>query len=105
MFRSIRQAFVQPSWSFAALFSSAVLLFLAVFAWRFADERLYSDSGYYLARVINEGSFRVEHGRWVLALSQVLPLIGVKLGLPVTALIKLHSLNNVVWLAGCLITA
>lgn len=105
MFRSIRQEIVQPSWSFAALFSGAVLLFLAVFAWRFADERLYSDSGYYLARVINEGSFRVEHGRWVLALSQVLPLIGVKLGLPVTALIKLHSLNNVVWLAGCLVAA
>ena len=105
MFRSIRQAFVQPSWSFAALFSSAVLLFLAVFAWRFADERLYADSGYYLARVINEGSFRVEHGRWVLALSQVLPLIGVKLGLPLTVLIKLHSLNNVAWLAGCLLAA
>ncbi|MCC6936815.1 MAG: hypothetical protein IT226_01210 [Flavobacteriales bacterium] len=80
-----------------------ILLYLAVFAWRFADERLYSDSGYYLARVINEGTFRIEHGRWVLALSQVLPLIGSKLGVPMSGLITLHSLNNVVWLGACLL--
>ena len=83
----------------------AILGFLAVFAWRFADERLYSDSGYYLARVINEGSFRIEHGRWVLALSQVLALIGVKLGLGMKSLIVLHSLNNVAWLGACTLVA
>lgn len=83
----------------------AVLAYLLAFAWRFADERLYSDSGYYLARIINEGSFRIEHGRWVLAFSQVLPLAGVKLGLGMPPLIALHSLNNVVWLAACVLVA
>ncbi|MBK8499557.1 MAG: hypothetical protein IPL52_12275 [Flavobacteriales bacterium] len=89
----------------ARFFPWAVLGFLALFAVRFADERLYSDSGYYLARVINEGTFRIEHGRWVLALSQVLPLVGVKLGLGMKALIVLHSLNNAVWLCACMLFA
>jgi hypothetical protein len=80
----------------------AIAAWLAAFAFRFADERLYADSGYYLARVINEGGFRIEHGRWALALSQVLPLLGSALGLPLKALILLHSLNNVAWLAGCM---
>jgi hypothetical protein len=82
-----------------------VLCYLALFAWRFADERLYADSGYYLARVVNEGAFRIEHGRWVLALAQALPLIGAKLGVPMKALILLHSVNNVIWMCGCMLTA
>ena len=85
-----------------AVLPAAVLLFLAVFAVRFADQRIYADSGYYLARVINEGNFHIEHGRWVLALSQVLPLIGVKLGLSMGKLILLHSLSNVIFLALCI---
>ncbi len=87
------------------LLTFAALTYLGAFAWRFADERLYADSGYYLARVINEGAFRIEHGRWVLAFAQVLPLAGAKLGLGMPALILLHSLNNVVWLGACLLIA
>jgi len=79
-----------------------VLLFLILFAVQFAAERLYSDSGYYLARVINEGTFRIEHGRYVLALAQILPLLGSKLGIPMNGLILLHSLNNVAFLAICI---
>lgn len=84
------------------LLCGAVVLFLLVFAWRQADQRIYADSGYYLARVINEGSFHIEHGRWVLALSQVLVLSGVLLGLPMKTLILLHSLNNVIFLGACI---
>lgn len=79
----------------------STLAFLGVFAWHYAQERLYADSGYYLARVINEGGLRIEHGRWVLALAQSLALAGVQLGLPLKALVLLHSLSNVVWLASC----
>ena len=77
---------------------AVVLGLLVLFAWRYADERLYADSGYYLFRVVNESSFHIEHGRWVLALAQALPLVGVKLGLPMGAVIHLHSLANVVFL-------
>lgn len=76
-----------------------VLGLLAVFAWRYSDERLYADSGYYLFRVINESGFHVEHGRWVLMLGQAIPLLGVKLGLGMGSIIKMHSLSNVVFLA------
>ena len=82
-----------------------VLAYLAAFAWRFADERLYADSGYYLAQVVNGGGFRIEHGRWALALSQILPLLGVKAGASMSALILLHSLNNVAWLGLCMLMA
>ncbi|MBK6341395.1 MAG: hypothetical protein IPF41_02100 [Flavobacteriales bacterium] len=80
-----------------------VLGYLALFAWRFADERLYADSGYYLARVVNEDAFRIEHGRWVLAFAQALPLIGAKLGVPMKGLILLHSFNNIIWMCGCML--
>lgn len=83
----------------------AALLHLVLFAWRFADERLYADSGYYLARVINEGRFRIEHGRWVLALPQALPLAGARLGLGLKPLILLHSLSNAAWMAVLLAAA
>ena len=76
-----------------------VIGMLAVFAWRYADERLYADSGYYLFRVINESDVHVEHGRWVLMLAQAIPLLGVKLGLEMGTIVKLHSLSNVVFLA------
>ncbi|HRF79850.1 MAG TPA: hypothetical protein PL070_07160 [Flavobacteriales bacterium] len=77
---------------------ATIVLFLGWFAIQFAEERLFSDSSYYLFHVVNDGRFHIEHGRWVLALSQLLPLLGTKLGLPLTTLITLHSLNNVVFL-------
>jgi hypothetical protein len=85
------------AWSFAG----AVVLFLAVFACWYADERLYTDASYYLARVINQQSFHIEHGRYVLALSQILGLMGSKLSVPMSGVIILHSLNNVLWLMAC----
>lgn len=87
------------------LLIGSITAYLSLFAVRFADERLFMDSGYYLARVINEGTFRIEHGRWVLAFAELLPLVGVKLGLGLKALIMLHSLNNVIWMIGCIAVA
>lgn len=77
----------------------AILGFLGQFAWRYADERLYADSGYYLFRTINEGGFHIEHGRWVLAFAEALPLLGAKLGFSMAAIIDLYSLSNVVFVA------
>lgn len=84
-------------------FCGAVVLYLGWFAIHFAQERLYSDSSYYLFRVVNEGAVWIEHGRWVLALSQILPLVGTVLGLPMASLITLHSVNNVFFLVLCLV--
>lgn len=79
--------------------------YLLAFAWRFANERLYADSGYYLARVINEGAFHIEHGRWVLALPELLPLLAVKLGAALPVVILLHSLGNVLFLGAAVLFA
>ncbi|MEQ8625938.1 MAG: hypothetical protein RJQ00_01000 [Vicingaceae bacterium] len=74
--------------SFAVLFILAILLF---------KERLFADASYYFFHAINSGSFHVEHGRIVLGISQVLPLIGYYLGLPLKYLMVLGSLGHEVF--------
>jgi hypothetical protein len=73
---------------------------LAVFAVYFAKERLYADAGYFLVRVIDEEDFHVINQRWLMPLIQWLPLVGVKLGLPLKGITMLYSLGNVVLCAG-----
>ncbi|MFN3876330.1 MAG: hypothetical protein ACK4L7_10515, partial [Flavobacteriales bacterium] len=94
-------------WEAAIRWALAVTIpfWLAAFAWRFADERLYADSGYYLMRALNDGAFRIEHGRWVLALPQAPPLLAAKLGLPLAWVIRIHSLGNALWLAAGMLAA
>jgi hypothetical protein len=75
-----------------------IALYLMVFAVRFAEERLYADSGYYLFRTINGDGFHIEHGRWVLVLAEWLPLVGSGLGMGIGSIILLHSLGNVVFM-------
>jgi hypothetical protein len=70
---------------------------MAIFAVVFAQERFQADGAYYLFKVVNNGQFQIEHQRFILAVSQVLPWIGVKLGLSLNSIIVLNSLNNVVF--------
>ena len=76
-----------------------VLCLLMFFAVRFADERLYADSGYYLLRTINEGSFHIEHGRWVLAIAEAPALVASLLGTSMDAVIVVYSITNILFLA------
>ena len=57
-------------------------------------ERLYADAAYYAFFTVNKGWFHIEHGRTVLALSQVLPLIGYYLGFPLKVLLVLWSFGH-----------
>lgn len=70
---------------------------MAVFAIVFAQERFQADGAYYLFKVVNYEQFQIEHQRFILAVSQVLPLLGVKLGLSLDSIIILNSLNNVIF--------
>lgn len=72
----------------------AVLIFLSAV---FYHERLLVDSGYYLMRVINSRLPWVEHQRFILILSQVLPVIGVNLVVPLKTVLLLYSLNHVLF--------
>ncbi|MFZ4705971.1 MAG: hypothetical protein ACOYMF_08170 [Bacteroidales bacterium] len=67
---------------------------LAVFLFR---ERLYADSGYYLFKAVNSRFFWIEHDRYVLAISQLLPLIGVWCGLSLKPILIMYSLGHVLF--------
>jgi hypothetical protein len=83
--------------NYYSLLSNFFFLAMAVFAIVFAQERFQADGAYYLFKVVNYEQFQVEHQRFILAVSQALPLLGVKLGLSMNAIIILNSLNNVVF--------
>lgn len=70
---------------------------ITVFAVVFAYERFQADGAHYLLHVTQSESFRVEHQRFILIFSQALPWAGVQLGLPLSSIIVLNSINPVVW--------
>ncbi|HEX7411877.1 MAG TPA: hypothetical protein VF298_07025, partial [Bacteroidales bacterium] len=71
-----------------------LLALLSVFLYR---ERIYADAGYYLFNVVNSGSFWIEHDRYVLAISQLLPLTGVWLGLSMKPILIMYSVGHVLF--------
>lgn len=67
------------------LFAMAIIMY---------KERLFADASYYFFHAINSGGFHVEHGRIVLGLSQIAPLIGYYLHMPLKVLMVLGSLGH-----------
>ena len=72
----------------------AVLLILSILLF---EERLFADSSYYIFRVINTESFWIEHYRYILGFSQIIPLIGIKIGLGLKTILLLYSINHVIF--------
>ena len=68
-----------------------VLMLMSIFLYK---ERMFADASYYLFHAINSGWFHVEHGRTVLALSQILPVLGTWLQLPLKVVLVLGSLGH-----------
>ncbi|CAN5311439.1 hypothetical protein BH09BAC1_BH09BAC1_19180 [soil metagenome] len=66
---------------------------MIIMALNLYQERLNIDASYYLFKVINYEWFRVECGRLVLALSQIMPLVAVKLGLSMKTVLLAFSVN------------
>jgi hypothetical protein len=79
------------------LLTNTFFLLMAIFAIVFAKERFQADGAYYLFKIVNNEDFQIEHQRYILAASQVLPLLGAKLGFSMNAIFILNSLNNVVF--------
>ena len=71
-----------------------MLFLLAGFYFR---ERIFADGAYYLVQLVNRGTFAIEHGRFISMLSQVWPLLAVKLGLPLRAVLMAYSLGDVLY--------
>ncbi|GAB4139202.1 MAG: hypothetical protein Fur0041_14320 [Bacteroidia bacterium] len=78
---------------------------MAAFAVVFAHERFQADGAHYLLHIMQSESFRIEHQRFILAFSQLLPVAGIKLGLSANVVIILNSLNNVVYFFGLFLLA
>lgn len=79
------------------LLTNLFFIAMAIFAIVFAQERFQADGAYYLFKLVNYGQFQIEHQRFILAVSQVLPWLGVKLGMSLNSIIILNSLNNVIF--------
>lgn len=80
---------------FAVLFVMSVILY---------KERLFADSAYFFFHAINSGCFHVEHGRILLGLTQITPLIGYYLQLPLQFLLILNAVGHELFYYGvCLL--
>lgn len=71
-----------------------VLIGLATFLYK---ARVFADSGFYVSQFINNQSFWIECQRIVLGISQIIPLIGVWLGLEIKYVLILYSLSHVIF--------
>ena len=71
-----------------------VLFALAGFLYK---ARIFADSGFYVSQFINNQTFWIECQRIVLGISQLIPLIGVWIGLEIKYILILYSLSHVVF--------
>lgn len=72
----------------------------AVLALWFFQERMYADSGFYIAKVVHYESFWVELDRFILIFSECLPLLCMKLGLPLKTVLLAYSVGHVLFFYG-----
>ncbi|MBK9639551.1 MAG: hypothetical protein IPO63_17750 [Bacteroidetes bacterium] len=70
------------------------LTLLSIYFWK---ERQAFDAAHYLFEIIDRKFFYVAHQRPIGIVSQVLPLIGVWLHLPLKAIAVLYSLGDIIW--------
>lgn len=68
-----------------------VLMIMSILLFK---ERLFADASYYLFHAINSEWFHIEHGRTVLGISQLLPILGTWLHLPLKVVVVLGSLGH-----------
>lgn len=80
--------------------SHLFFLFLIALAVLYKEERLLSDASYYFFRVVNNESFWVEHDRYILVFSQIVPWISSNLGFHLSTIVLLSSVGHVCFFYG-----
>lgn len=73
---------------------------MGCFSFVFFQERLYSDSGFYLSKVVTYETFWIELSRFVLVFSEWLPLLCLKLGCSLKTVLIAYSLGHVLFCYG-----
>ncbi len=64
----------------------------------FYQERLYSDAGFFLGKVVHYETFWYELDRFIRVFSQWLPLLFIKIGMPMKAILIAYSVGHVFFL-------
>lgn len=72
------------------LFFLLLLLFCIAY---YRERILIYDTSFYLFNIIKNGNFFIPHGRYAIVITQILPLLAIKLGLPLKIVMKAFSLN------------
>jgi len=80
--------------SISNLFMHGIFILLMIMSVVLYKERMFADASYYLFHAINSQWFHIEHGRTVLALSQIFPIIGTWLHLPLKVVVVLGSIGH-----------
>tara|TARA_B110000503_G_scaffold137497_1_gene221782 strand:+ start:246 stop:1988 length:1743 start_codon:yes stop_codon:yes gene_type:complete len=80
--------------SISNVFMHGIFILLMIMSIVLYKERMFADASYYLFHAINSQWFHVEHGRTVLALSQIFPILGTWLHLPLKVVLVLGSLGH-----------
>lgn len=90
-FHSLKKA------SYVSWVAMAVLLLLAFVCYK--ERALFLDSSYVLFRVVNEGQFAIQENRYGSFITQIVPLIGAKLHLPMKTILISYTVSfNVFYL-------
>src|SRR5580765_2948330 len=75
----------------------AFFALMAVLAIVYFKERLFVDTTYFAFHLLNDESFRVEHQRFIVLLSEILPLIAIHLSLSMQAVLIVYSVGHVLY--------
>ena len=66
----------------------------------FRERILQNDNVFYAFKLIQDGRFDIEHGRKINALTQLLPLLALKMGFSVATVVKLYSFSFILLIYG-----
>ena len=80
-----------PPLKVAAQVALITLLLLAIGGAIFYRLRIFSDTAYIAFKIINEGRLQIQIERYGSAITQIVPLIGAKLGLPLKVILIAYS--------------
>src|SRR5207237_3728904 len=82
-------------WQIVAMHALFAVFFVMAFI--LYKERLFVDCAYYIFYTVNDQFFRVDHHRFVLAISQLLPLAEVYLRIGLKTILVTYSLGHVLF--------
>jgi hypothetical protein len=86
------------AFTIAAISIAIWLLVLALYFWR--ERMLFADAPHILFRLVNDGTLQIQEYRWGSFITQSVPLLASKAGLPLKAVMVLYSASfNLFYLA------